>query len=724
MAEAGEEGVGFDLENLPALATLPLRASTRGFGYALPSMIISVQWINEYLDAPLSADELVAALAAAGFGCEERVDGPGGEARLDIEITSNRGDCVSHVGLAREAAAVTGRRLVGAGAAPHGVKASHDSRVDAPHDSQSLIVGVENPVHELCPYYSARVIHGVKVGPSPQWLRDRLQSIGQRCVNNVVDVTNFILFELGQPLHAFDLRTLRGGRIVVRRARRGETMTAIDGTRLTLDESMLAIADAERPVALGGVMGGQETEVSEATTDVVLEAASFNAANVRQTSRRLRLMSPSSYRFERGVHPATVAAAADRAAALIAQGGGGRWDGSAAVAGAPIPAPPVVSMRCDRCRRIAGLDIPTKDMLGILDRLGLSPVERDGGRVIECTIAPHRLDLTREIDLVEEVVRIHGLERIAPRQRIEIEVVGLQESVLRRRAVEQALTACGFHEVVTYSFLPMEDARAFLHPGFELLTLADDRRKAEPALQPSVLPGLLRCRKRNQDAGHKEMRLFEKAACFAMVNGEKCEQVMLGLCLDAPDRQQGLRAMRSAIDSAARALLGASAEVRVEPEDGPWFEPGAGAAVHIAGRRLAMMGVLGARLRSHFDLETPVVVAEINFDGLLQLDVPAPAIASLSTWPSIERDLSLVVDERTRWQEIEAGIVEERPANLESIRFIGAYRGKPIEKGRKSVTVRLTFRDPGRTLRHEEVDPQIEAVVAAMARRVGAVLRE
>lgn len=697
-------------------------------------MIISVNWINEYLDPPLDADELVPALARAGFGCEERTELPGGDARLDIEITSNRGDCVSLVGLAREAAAVTGGRLLlpdaaaslgrGASGLSKSGSAPRAPQAASPRPQAATPFPVENLDHDLCPYYSARLIRGVRVGPSPAWLRERLESIGQRCVNNVVDVTNFVLFELGQPLHAFDLRTLRGGRIIVRRARRGETMTAIDGTRLNLDESMLAIADAERPVALGGVMGGLDTEVSAATTDIVLEAASFNAANVRQTSRRLRLMSPSSYRFERGVHPATVAAAADRAAALIAAVGGGTWDGQAAAAGAPIPDPPVVAMRCERCCRIAGIDIATADMLGILGRLGMNPIERDQGRVIECTIAPHRLDLTREIDLIEEVVRIHGLECIAPRQRIEIEVVGLQESVLRRRAVEAALTACGFHEVVTYSFLPMADARAFAPPGFELLTLADDRRKAEPALQPSVLPGLLRCRKRNQDVGHKDMRLFEKAACFALVNGEKCEQVMLGLCLDAPDRQQGLRAMRSAIDAAAGALPGPAPDVRVEPEDGPWFEPGAGAAVHVAGRRLAIMGVLSARLQSHFDLETPVVVAEINFDALLHLEIPAPAVATLSTWPSIQRDLSLVVDERVRWREIEEGIEEVRPANLESIRFIGTYRGKPIDKGRKSVTVRLTFRDPGRTLRHEEVDPRIEAVVAAMARRVGAVLRE
>jgi len=676
-------------------------------------MIVTVNWINEYLDVPLAADEVVAALSSAGFGCQERSELPGGDTRLDIEITSNRGDCVSVIGLAREAAAVTGRRLV-----------LPETAVRASHDSQSLIVGVENLDHELCPGYSARLIRGVTVGPSPQWLRQRLESIGQRSINSVVDVTNFILFELGQPLHAFDLKTLRGGRIVVRRARRGETMTAIDGTRLTLDESMLAIADALRPVALAGVMGGLDTEVSAKTTDIVLEAASFNGASVRSTSRRLKLMSPSSYRFERGVHPATVAAAADRAAAMIAQVAGGTWDGRATVAAAPMPGPLVVSMRTDRCRQVAGIDIAAEEMVGILDRLGLNPVQRDQGRRIECTIAPHRLDLTREIDLIEEVVRIHGLHRIEPRERIEIDVVGLQESVNRRRAVEQALTACGFHEVVTFSFLPMNDAEAFLHAGFELMTLQDDRRKAEPALQPSVLPGLLRCRKRNQDVGHKEMRLFERAACFAMIGSRKAEQVMLGLCLDAPDKQQGLRAMRAAIEAAAASLFGRAADVQINPEEIAWFEPGGGAAVSVRGSRLGSLGVLTPALQAKFDLETPVVVSEINFEALLALPPAETALDPLSIYPSIQRDLSLIVDEAVRWQAIESGISGLGLGNLESIRLIGTYRGKPIEKGRKSVTVRLTFRDPNRTLRHEEVDPQIASVVGAMAEQVRAVLRE
>ncbi len=686
-------------------------------------MIITVNWINEYLDRPLSAEEVIAALANAGLGCESREDLPGGDVRLDIEITSNRGDCVSVVGLAREAAAVTGRRLL----LPE--MPSHHSQslivgVDAARDSQSLLVGVENLDHELCPYYSARVIRGVRVGPSPAWLRQRLEGIGQRCVNNVVDVTNFILFELGQPLHAFDLATLKGGRIVVRRARKGETMTAIDGSRLMLDEAMLAIADAQRPVALGGVMGGQDTEVSGRTTDVVLEAAAFNAANVRATSRRLRLMSPSSYRFERGVHPATVAAAADRAASMIAKLAGGAWDGRAVVAGAPIPVDPVVSMRVERCRAIAGIDIPGDEMVGILARLGLRPTEKQGERLIECAIAPHRLDLTREIDLIEEVVRIHGLDRIAPRERIEINVVGPQEAVLRRRAVEQALTACGFYEVVTYSFLPGAEARTFLHEGLELLTLQDDRRKAEPALQPSVLPGLLRCRKRNQDVGHKEMRLFEKAACFAMIGDRKAEHVMLGLCLDAPDRQQGLRAMRTAIDAMVTSLLGSASDVQINPLDQAWFEPGAAASLSVQGKRLGVLGVLNRKIQAGFDLETPVVAAEINFESILELDRQERGLSPLSTFPCIQRDLSLIVDESVSWRAIESEIAGLDLDDLESIRFIGTYRGKPIERGRKSVTLRLTFRNPDRTLRHEEVDPQVAAVVAATGQRLGAALRE
>ena len=690
-------------------------------------MKVTARWINAFLDRLAAIDEIVAGLTQAGFGCEERIDLPDGEdAALDFEITSNRGDCVSVVGLARELAAATGRRLLlpAPPQVPMGPSVASQARV-------------EIRAADLCPYFSARLIRGVKVGPSPAWLRERLEAVGQRSVNNVVDVTNYVLIELGQPLHAFDLATLNQSMIVVRRGDAGESLVGLDGSKQRHDPSMLVIADSVKAVGLAGMMGGLETEVRERTRDVLLEAAVFDAANIRATSRRLKLASAASYRFERGIHPATVAYASDRAARLIVQVAGGTLQEGAVVAGQPIAEPVSVSMRAERCRAVAGIDIPTARMVEVLGALELKPEVQKGylngagagaarGEVLRCTVPPHRLDLSREIDLVEEVVRIHGLDRIPAKERLAVNVVPIDPERAKRQRLDEVLTACGFFEVVTFSFLNVADATPFLPPGASLMMLQDERRKGEPALQPSVLPGMLRCRKRNQNAGHKSMRLFQTAACFALASsGEKMERLQLGLVLDAPDRQMGLRVLRGALDEVVQAIHGHATSPAVDPTGTPpWAEQGAGAALTVGSVRLGAVGVLGRSLQAHFDLENPVVAAELDLAALLGFQAIQRSLAEITAYPSIQRDLSLVVDEAVPWAEIEREIGRIDPAGLETLEFVGVYRGKPIEAGKKSVTLRLTFRDPSRTLRHEEVDPAVEAVVAGLGVAVKAGLRE
>jgi len=686
-------------------------------------MNITAKWINEYLDRPASEDEIEEVLASIGFECDSRELLPNGDTRFDFEITSNRGDCVSVIGLAHELAAATGRSVV---------MPTFTLQINEP--SASTVTSVENAALDLCPYYSARILRGVKIGPSPDWLRDRIESVGLRSVSNVVDVTNFVLYELGQPLHTFDMSKLKEQRIVVRPARSGETMTAIDESKLKLDDSMLVIADAEVPVAIAGVMGGLDTEISAFTTDILLEAAVFDPLSVRTTSRKLKLMSDSSYRFERGIHPATVEFAANRAAQMLIDIAGGELLDGVVVEASPIAEPMTVSMRPERAVKIAGFDIPTDRMIDLLDRLGLETKKTD--QTVECVIPPHRLDLTREIDLIEEVIRLNGFDRIESAPLLSVEVVGEQPEVVNRRRVDQILSACGFHETVTFSFVSDADANAFLPNGFKTLRSADEQRKAEPVLRPSVLPSLLRCRKRNQDVGHADIRLFEHAACFMLRDGVKIEQVNLAMILDAPDEQLGVRQMRAVLDELALTLIGRSAELTVRPIDIPWFQPDGSAGLFLGEEPIGTMGILHYNLQDQFGLDVPVVAAELSpslFEMALEKPTesdssdggPVPGgLTSLTMQPAIQRDLSIVIDEAIAWSKVHEVVDSSELDLLEDVSFVGIYRGKQVGSGLKSVTLRLTFRDPNRTLRHEEVDPQMERVVGRLSEETGAVLRK
>lgn len=682
-------------------------------------MQISVAWMNSILDRPATADEIADVLTNVGFPCEERVDLPGGDVRLDIEITSNRGDCVSLAGLAREFAASTGRRLT--------VPIPKSQPVDE-DAARHASVAISAP--EACSYLSGRVILGLRVGPSPAWLRERIEAVGLRSVSNVVDVTNYVLMALGQPLHAFDLAKLAGRRIEARKARAGETLRLLDGNSVKLTPAMLVIADAQRPVALAGVMGGADTEVTAGTTDIILEAAVFDPATVRSASRSLAVLTDASYRFERGIHPATVPAAADLAASLIVEVAGGKWCRTPLVTGAPVPALRSITLRPQRCRSILGCDISVVQMEQILSRLDLAPVRH--GDELHCTAPAHRLDLKSEIDLIEEIIRHHGLSRLTVKDRLSIEVRGPQPEVSARRRVDESLVGAGFHEVVTFSFISTDEGRAFLPPRMDLLLVQDDRRKAEPALRPSIIPSLIRCRRHNQDLGHADLRLFEHAAVFALADGKKIENVNLGLLADVSphsDPQNALRGMRSAVESALRAAGGQAVQAVIEPlgDAFPWFETGSAAAVRVDGSVFGTYGLLSGSLQSKFGLRGPVIVGELGIEKLFSRSAEGTTAVSLSSQPAVERDLTLILSEETLWARVESavrsGINALLPGWLESLAFLGTYRGKQIGPGRKSVSMRFTFRASDRTLRREDVDPAIATLIDQLKRDLGAEVR-
>ncbi len=671
-------------------------------------MKISLDWLNQYLDRPTDADELARVMTRAGFPVEERV-AAGDDVMFDLEVTSNRGDCLSHVGMARELAAASARTLRPPACDP---PASAGDAADA-------LTSVALDAPDLCPVYTARVLTGVKVGPSPDWLVRRLEAVGLRSVNNVVDVTNFVMLELGQPLHAFDMDKLAQRRIVIRRAARGEAFTAIDGSRHDLRDDMLVISDADRPVAIAGVMGGLDSEVGDDTVNVLLESAAFDPLSVRRTSRALKLSSDSSFRFERGVDPLGIERASRRAGELILQTAGGVLAPGVVRVGADEPAPGEVSMRLSRCNALLGVELSGEEATGHLDRLHLSP--RADGDVMTCTIPSYRLDLQREVDLIEEVARSHGLDAIPMREKIHIIARHPQPAVQARDALSRVLVGHGYHEAITYSFITPRQGQPFLLEGAEALMLSPDMRKAESMMRPSVLPSLLICRKSNQDAGNAGVKLFEAASTWVRSGGSPVETRRLALLRDADDAETAVRDLRGSLEELVSALGGAGAALRVEPVEDTRF--GAAGAVSLNGVRIGVTGILSDAIRERFDVQTPIAVAELEADPLLALYPPRREVRELPRLPGIERDLSVVVDEAVAWKAIEEAVRQASPALMESLSFVGAYRGKQVGAGRKSVTLRMRFRDPQATLRHDQVDPQVASVVESLKNRCSAELR-
>ncbi len=704
-------------------------------------MKISVRWLNEYLEpATITADSAEETLTFVGFPIESAEELANGDVRLDVEVTSNRGDCLSHVGLAREIAAATGRRL-------RLPRAAEPTPVGGPDASGS--VSVDNRVSDVCRLFTAQVIRGVKVGPSPRWLVEALEAVGQRSINNVVDVTNYVAFEYGQPTHVFDLKKIGAdngrARLIVRWANKGERLTLLDGRTITLAGDELVVADTAnggRAISLAGVMGGKETEVTGSTTDVLLEAATWDPVTVRRASRRFNARTDASYRFERIVDPRTIERAAHRAAGLIVKLGGGTLApcaGGLLRAGVEARPATQVRLRPSRVKAILGQEVSPQEIARVLGALEIG-TSAQGEDSVACTIPAHRPDLEREIDLIEEVARIRGLDKLPVHDRIGVRVTPPQMSERAVRELGNVLTGMGFYEAITFTFVSERDAAPFVPSGMGTLSVCDERRKADPVLRPSALPSLLACRRRNQNSGvvgegEGGVRLFEFSAVFAQQGGREVERRNLALAADASfpagakaaeQKQAAIRLVRATIESAARALGGAQVQVQFEPAaQTPMsaYEAGACAGVVINGRRVGVIGLLSAAVQKQHDLDGPMAIAEVGLDDLVGLFPPRSVVHALPEFPAIERDLSLIVREGTTWARIEGLVGSLRLALLEECTFVGTFRGQQIGAGKKSVTLRLRFRDEQRTLRHEEVDPQVAAVVERAKAELGAELR-
>jgi phenylalanyl-tRNA synthetase beta chain len=677
-------------------------------------MRISLKWLQtEFLAGSLTAQQAAEALTHGGLPVEH-IETRGDDTIIDVEVTSNRGDCLSHLGVARELCA-----LLNIPRRPGPPLFSPEGDGQAP-----TRISIEAP--KLCPQYTARIIRGVKIGPSPRWLVERLEALaktegeaGVRSINNVVDVTNYVMMELGQPLHAFDLDRLAGAgeRIIIREARAGEKIISIDGHERTLGPGMLAIADAHRPIAVAGVMGGRDSEVTDTTANVLLESARFDALCVRRTARALGMHSESSYRFERQVDPALASRASLRATQLILEVAGGEVVGPLVSAGEPPPPPRKLVLRLARLKQVLGVELPPGEVVDALARLQLEPVVRDDR--VEVVIPSWRLDLNIEVDLVEEVARIVGYERIPMREEISIRVVPPGEEARTIDVIRQALVGAGYFEAISVSFVSDPLLRDFAPPEAGSFLRADPAVRRDNAhLRPSIIPSLLEAVRRNETTGTPGAWLFEIGSTFWLAEGGKVdERQRIGLVGSAE-----LREVRGSIEALLE-KLNPDRAVKVVPEDRPGYARGACGRVEWGGRVVGHLGRVGREIAEKLSLRDLPAAAELELAPLLELAQPVRLLHPLPRFPAIQRDLSLVVAESVRFAQIEQALGGLDLPNLEGLEYITTYRGKPLEQGTKSVTVTLIFRSPSTTLTSEQVEDSVQRAIEAARQQLGATLR-
>jgi phenylalanyl-tRNA synthetase beta chain len=640
---------------------------------------------------------------------------------LELEVTPNRGDWLSILGVAREVAAVTGARLKHPKPRPResGARISRDVRVR-----------VETP--DLCPRYTARLVRGVSIGPSPFWLRLRLRRAGMRSVNQVVDATNYVMIERGQPLHAFDFEHVAEGRIVVRRAAAGEPLVTLDGVERKLEESDLVIADTQGPVALAGVMGGQASEVTAGTRHVLLESAFFAPATVRRTSRRLALPSQAAYRFERRVDPAMVPEALDAVASLIARLAGGRV-APGMVEDAPGRArlaPPRIRLRPRRVVAVLGSPLARGEIARRLRAIGAS--SRGEGETTMVTPPTYRGDLQIEEDLIEEIVRLGGYDRI-PGTLPEVPLGSGEDTPARMlaRQVRRVLVAQGLAEMVTLSFTDADTNRRL--PGFvgrnlRALAVKNPLSSETGELRRSPLAGMLRALRTNRDRGVSFVGAFELGKGYGVdAEGARREPRAIAAVLWGSWPARGLERSGPAVDfpdlkGAVQNLLGglgvAEASVRWQPAaEVPFLHPGKAAVVEVSGATVGVAGALHPEVAQAIDLAGEVWIAELDFAEVAHYVPRRLALHPLPRYPAVTRDLAVVVDEAFRAGEIVEEVRALGSPQIEAVRLFDCYRGAPIPAGKKSLAYSIAYRSADRTLTDDEVNALHGTVVERLTSR-------
>ncbi|MBM4275213.1 MAG: phenylalanine--tRNA ligase subunit beta [Deltaproteobacteria bacterium] len=642
---------------------------------------------------------------------------------LEVAVTPNRPDCLSVLGLAREVAALLNQPL---------------------RHPEVIVAEVEEPAAPLarvtildpvgCPRYAARLLLDLTVKPSPFWMRRRLHLAGIRAINNLVDVTNYVLLEYGQPLHGFDFRKLRGGQIVVRRPQKTEkTFVTLDGAERVLDSETLLICDRDHPVALAGIMGGLESEITPDTREVLIESAYFHPPVIRRTAKRLGLSTESSYRFERRVDPAGVIHALERAAQLMAALGGGRvLSGRIDEYPAPIYHPRL-TLRVSRANQVLGTDLSRDEMAGLLKRLHLPTVVQDAD-TLAVQAPSFRGDLEREIDLIEEVARLRGYEHIPvtlPQGEVATPRPGFE--VRLREQSRRLLLGLGFSEAINYSFQSerLKGVLGEAEAAAPALPLANPLSEEQAVMRISLLPGLLDTLRRNIHHQVRNVRLFELSKIFRPEPESELpreEQWLTGLMYgdraeaawNDPEEPLDFFDLKGVVETLLEGLL--INEVSFGEEDLPPFLR-RGARVYSRGRELGVLGEVAPDVSEKLDVDGAVWVFNLDFAALAEAALPTPLFTPLPRYPAVYRDIALVVDAGLPAARVMEALFEHGKPWLKEAKLFDVYTGDPIPAGKRSLAFRLIYRDPERTLTDEAVSRRHDAMVQALERELGAELR-
>ena len=677
-------------------------------------MLVSWKWLSKYVELSMDREELEQRLALSGLNHEgtEVIDG---DFVIDLEVTSNRGDCLGHLGVAREISVL------------YGIPDTRpEVRIRESDEPVESLLSVENQFGDACPRYTARVIKGVKVGPSPDWLVEALRSVFYKkrkredgteeivhfqSVNNVVDATNYVLMECGQPLHAFDYAKVAGKKIIVRAATEGEEFVAIDHKTYKLDPSTCVIADASRADAVAGVMGGADSEVDENTTDVIIESAVFTPLSVRQTARKLKLHSPSSYRFERKVDPAGVDWASRRVCQIIQELAGGEIAKGVIDTAPELPKREPIVLRGSEIERILGITIDPQKVSSILVALGCEPETR-ASTGISYVPPSWRHDLTREADLIEEVARIHGYDKIPEDAPIPVAPSEKRPFDVAMERVRSVLTAAGMSEAMTPSVVTakLDDA---LSPWTDKPALQTQTQmlKGSKRLRRTLIPSLLQGRANNWATASIEANLFEIAHVYLPGDADDtlpAEQYCLGLVAGGDFFD-----LKGSVETLI-ARMGIGQPPAVSTVDRSGFAKGGCAELKLGDDVLGYIGVVDPKTLKQWKLPAPVVAAELSLPVLIAASQLVPQQQHVSAYPSVQRDLNFVLAESVRWSEMENVVRAAIGEDLASLSYRETYRDEKKDgKDRKRVLMSVELQRHDATLSGEQADELVQKVISA-----------
>ena len=635
---------------------------------------------------------------------------------IEFEITSNRPDCLSMVGIAREAAVT----LKTSYSLPQ-IKLSRNIG----HTLQEAKVIVEEP--DMCPRYCARVVRNVKIGPSPRWMRRRLAAAGVRPINNIVDITNYVMLELGQPMHAFDLDKIQDKTIIVRRAREGEKLVTLDKQERILAEDILVIADTEKAIALAGVMGGYDTEVTPDTCNVILESATFDKGSVRLASKALGLRSEASSRFEKGLDISNAERAIDRAAQLIQELGAGEVvEGKIDVCNGSLE-PRVLEVQWKRINALLGIDLEIEDICGILNFLSFKTEVK--GDILVVEVPSFRQDVEGMADLAEEVARIYGYDKI-PMTLME----GSRSQGTRTReqklldTAKRALIAMGLFETVTYSF---GSPKVYGKIGFkpeeyhEVVTIANPLGEDQSAMRTTLIPSILDVLARNKSRSIEECKIFEIANIFIpkSIPIEELPIERLTLAIGQYGKGTDFYTLKGQVERLFD-VLGILEDVEFAPHSHPSLHPGRTAIVKIEGQELGVLGEVHPKVCENYNLKTKIYLAELNFELMLKMARTEKQYVHLPRYPAIHRDLAIVVSKNVLASNIEKLIRSAGGDLLEKVELFDIYEGSQIPEGHRSLAYSLSYRAADRTLKDEDINPIHDRIVNALVDSFNAQLRE